>query len=299
MQQIDWNNRAIPDSTQFYVPPFFASYWDSTMTSVWESQLPLLWLGGLNFQRQSYYGPSGWPAQQSILLAQPYTGSEQVPTTSSQSGNWKTTYSNPYVVRAAVNFPSADGVEAQVSNGSANADFNYRMVAQNNNGAEQSYFLSFPASVSKHDETLAYSLSGQGDPGGGTYAYYNPPYAGSRSSMDIYVDGLQVYTSAGYFDHNSNYQDQWTNLQWTAGAAPAPGSSVLIFLGSLQPGASFTVDVVMRSEAASTATYCGNTDYLEFSPPNDHQINCFILKETIPIPAANSSVAFKLSNVSF
>jgi hypothetical protein len=194
------------------------------------------------------------------------------------------------VVRAAVNFPANASVEARVSNGSANADFNYRVTGTNNNAAALDYFLSFPAPKFSRTETVAYSLSSPSDSNGGTYSYVNTKSAGSRSAIDIYVDGLPVFTSASYFDHNSAYEDAFGKLEWTAGAQVAD-PNVLIYLGKIPSGGSFTVDVVERAEAAANSTTCGYTDFIGFQTPYSHVNNCFDLKETVSIPTTNNSIA--------
>jgi hypothetical protein len=292
LQPIDWNQEAIAaENTR---RTLFPTYQSSTVSSVWQDEIPLFFLGGaFNVYRPTYYGGSPWPPQQNVALQEPYAGSSQMATTSSVSGNWKTTYSNPYVVRAAVNFPAPANVEARVSNGSANADFNYRMTTTNGSGVARDYFLTFLTPQLGRTVAIPYSLSSSSDSNGGTYSYINPPSASSRSAFDVYVDGLPVFSDANYYDHNAAYQDAFGSETFNFGLQ-APLPSVLIYLGKIPSGGNLTVDVVMRAEATANSPNCGTTQYMGFQPPYDLQKNCFDLDETISIPANNPSVAMSV-----
>jgi hypothetical protein len=225
-------------------------------------------------------------------VEQPFAAQESVAFTPFNQGNWKTVYSNSYMVRAAVDFPTGHGVTAEVSNGTAYTDFNYRITAVNNYGAPEDYFLTFPTPKSSRTVSPAFSLSSSSDSNGGTYSYINPQSASSTSAFDVYVDGLPVYSTASFFDHAATYTDPFQKLETSFGAAPV-SPNVLIYLGKIPAGNSFTVDLVMHAEATANAPQCGTQTFPTLNPP-EVQYNCFDLDETFPIPSANSAISFKV-----
>jgi hypothetical protein len=269
----------------------------STLSSIWHNQLPLVYLGFFDFYRPTYYMGAGWAPPSTPTAPQPYTGGLGLPTHTVTTNNLITTYSNPYVVRAEVDFSNPDGVTAMVSNGWAYADFNYRVYALNSSGSAKDYYLYFPNVKTNRSVQVPFSLSSPSDPGGGTYSYVNPPWALSASSADVYVDGLPVYSSASVFDHPPTSTDAFQKLETTFGTT-VTNPFILIYLGKIPSGNSVTADLVIHAEANADSPKCG-TQYFSnyYDPPPTLQNNCLSLIESIPIPAVSGNVKFEvLSN---
>jgi len=121
----------------------------STVSTVWQDQIQVIWLGGWNVYRPEYYAGTGWSPQAGPAVVQPAPIESAVATVPKLATNPQETYSNPYVVRSAVDFGPGNGVNARVSNGKAYTDFNYRVSTTNNNGSTRDYFLTFPTPNSK------------------------------------------------------------------------------------------------------------------------------------------------------
>ena len=286
MQPIDWYKESITPVS------FPAGYGYTTLSSVWQNQIPLFWLGGLNFYRPAYYAGPGWAPQLSPAAVQPYAAASQVATTTTVQNNLTTYYSDPYLVRAAVDFPNPDAVDARVSNGTAFANFSYRINALNTYGNTQDYFLTFPVPKATRIYTVPYSLSSAGDYNGGTYSYVNPKFVSSTNAIDVYVDGLPVYSSAGFFDHARTYANAFQKLETSFGQQIFD-PNVLIYLGKIPAGGSFTVDLVIRAEATADSSTCGTT-YLTGYSGNKLEYNCLDMNERISIPESGSGISFKV-----
>lgn len=266
----------------------------STLSSIWHNQIPLVILGFFNFYRPTYYMGPGWAPQWSPTQVEPYAGNLGIPTHSTTQNNLITTYSNAYVVQAAVDFANPNGVRATVSNGWAYADFNYRVNVINSNGSAQNYYLRFPNVTTNRTITIPYNLSSSSDSNGGTYSYINPPSFFSASSMDVYVEGLPVYSNANAVDHPPTSTDAFQQLPINFGTS-VPNPYILIYLGKIPSGGSFTTDLVMHAEANANSTKCG-TQYFPnyYDPPPTLQNNCLLVNENLPIPAANGNIKFEI-----
>ncbi len=266
----------------------------STLSSIWHNQLPLVYLGFFDFYRPTYYMGAGWAPPSSPTPQQPYAGGLGIPTHTITTNNLITTYSNPYVVRAEVDFASPNGVTASVSNGWAYANFNYRTYVLNSNGSAQDYYLYFPNVATNRTVQVPFSLSSPSDPGGGTYSYINVPWAYSASSIDVYVDGLPVYSSASTFDHPPTSTDAFQKLETTFGTTVTK-PYILIYLGKIPSGGSFTTDLIMHAEANADSTKCGSQYFANYyDPPPTLQYNCLVLNESLPIPAAGGNILFQV-----
>jgi len=259
---------------------------NSTLSSVWHDQLPLIYLGNWMFYRPAWYNGNNWAPQWSVLLQQPYPAERDVPTQTSVSGNVSTYYSNQYVVRSAVRFPNPSDVQAEVANGTAHADMNYRVMVTNTSGQTADYFISLPTPklTRKYTEPFSYN--------NGAYAYPNYGSAASMSSFEIYVDGLPVFSQNSMLEHPKSSADAHVKLETSFGPNAIPNPTVLIYLGKMAANATFTVDMVVRAEATAAAS-CGTSFMSSFGQEYITK-NCLDLTETAPIPVANSSIALKV-----
>ena len=75
MQPVNWNE-VVNSQNQ----PAAASSQYSTLSSVWHDQLPIIWLGGWNFYRPSWYSGPGWAPQESANVEQPFAAVKAIPT---------------------------------------------------------------------------------------------------------------------------------------------------------------------------------------------------------------------------
>lgn len=266
--------------------PLPSQYENSTLSSVWHDQLPLIYLGNWMFYRPAWYAGNNWAPQWSVLLQQPYAAERDVPTQTSVSGNVTTYYSNPYVVKAAVDFPNLSDVQARVANGTAHADLSYRVMATNTSGQTADYYISLPTPklTRKYSEPYSYNNN--------VYAYPNYGSAASMSAFEIYVDGLPVFSQSSMLEHPKLSADAHVKLETAFGPSAIPNPTVLIYLGKIPANNTFTVDMVVRAEATAAAT-CGTSFTNSFGQEYITK-QCLDLTETAPIPVANSSIALKV-----
>lgn len=114
--------------------------------------------------------------------------------------------------------------------------------------------------------------------------YTNPDRAQSRAAVDVYVDGIPVWSSEENnlvpkrFNPPDNTQLQ---LSWDQ---PLDGADMTLFLGRLPPGSTRTVAVVMRADLRVDAPPCQN-----YTGPDhvDYQ-SCHSQREGLALPGYNS-----------
>ncbi|MBC7928877.1 MAG: hypothetical protein H7039_24805 [Bryobacteraceae bacterium] len=175
-------------------------------------------------------------------------------------------------------------VAAVFKNGSALASTSYALNVEHIGAVTSDYFLNLSIPEVLRFLNPAYRL----EPGsnGGTYVFYAPASARSRSAVDVYVDGLPVWsTESTYMFPDSDNPFAKIENKWGNAQSPQSGNAIL-YLGRLGTGKSFRISMVVRTEAFSGATYCGSETSWGF-----RTMHCFDLSERVLLPVpANSQV---------
>ncbi|MFN7935181.1 MAG: hypothetical protein U0R19_17760 [Bryobacteraceae bacterium] len=112
-------------------------------------------------------------------------------------------------------------------------------------GAAQDYFLNIQHPTFQRTVDSAYTLT----PGsnGGTYIYTKPTNANSRATVEIYADGLPVWSSESSYQYPKGQATYaWDNVGTNWGKASAAGFSTL-YLGKLNAGSTVILTMVVRT----------------------------------------------------
>lgn len=121
-------------------------------------------------------------------------------------------------------------------------------------GAAQDYFLNVQHPTFQRNVESAYTLT----PGsnGGTYTYFKPTNANSRAAVEIYADGLPIWSSeTAYHYPNGSAVYAWDNAGTSWGKASPAGYSTL-YLGKLTAGKTVIITMVVRTATAVKMDSC-------------------------------------------
>jgi hypothetical protein len=110
---------------------------------------------------------------------------------------------------------------------------------------------------------------------------YGPKSAASRSSVDIYVNGLPVWSRENTFHRPANFSgNDGINLTWDS---QFNGGTEILYLGRLAAGSTMLISYVMSTEARADAPQCGKTSHTY--PAGPTEVNCFTISESLSLPA--------------
>jgi hypothetical protein len=165
----------------------------------------------------------------------------------------------------------------------ASATVSYAARIEHTGSAPLDYFVELKVPSYQRDATPAYDLSSSSDSGGGTYTYHVPDSAKSRGAVDVYVDGLPVWSneSVYHFPDDPN-NDPFAEQEWSWGNPAGPATSTL-YLGRLSSGKSLTVTLIARTNVNAKADYCGIQG--PFSPFGDPEfsVHCLQVSQSIEL----------------
>lgn len=127
-------------------------------------------------------------------------------------------------------------------------------------GVAQDYFLNVQHPTFQRNVESAYTLAPGGN--GGTYVYQKPTNANSRAAVEIYADGLPIWSSeTAYHYPNGSAVYAWDNAGTSWGKASQAGYSTL-YLGKLTAGRTVIINVVVRTATAVKMDNCAyDSDY--------------------------------------
>jgi hypothetical protein len=167
--------------------------------------------------------------------------------------------------------------------GAATASSSYAMQVQHFGALTHNYYLSIKAPELSQKHSPAYRL----EPGsnGGTYVYYEPTAAKSRSAVDVYVDGLPVWSTERIYAYPDGADDPFAAYEHEWGAAQSNSGDVVLYLGRLSAGQSVRITMVVRTDGQATANTCGS----ESAGWNNTIKHCFDLQERVLLPTNGPS----------
>lgn len=131
--------------------------------------------------------------------------------------------------------------------GAVVASYAIRLTTPRSAGSTRTY-LSFGVPESLRKAFVPWAVGG---PGGNDNVYSRPRNIQARSAVDVYVDGLAVWSSEDALVAPRN--GHTNRLLW---GEPLGTGRVTLFLGTLPPSSQRTVSLVIRSEHRTEAPNC-------------------------------------------
>ncbi len=169
----------------------------------------------------------------------------------------------------------------------------YRIKVDHTGAQPLDYFINLNIPTLKRNVQPGYNLCCAGDDNGGTYDYIRPTSWDARHEVDIYVDGLPVWSSASTATYPANPQGSpfdAVEAKWDKTAGP--GSSTL-YLGRLSAGQSLTITFEAKADAQGQSQ-CGIES--PGSPwSNTYTVHCLDVVEQIQMQAGSDGKAVSFS----
>jgi hypothetical protein len=191
-------------------------------------------------------------------------------------------FNSDFYRRAAVDFPTfgTRAVSALTSkSGEARAAYSHHLRIVNDSAATRNYFIEFTRPTRSAGRAEATYLIDN------FILTYGPKSAASRSSVDIYVNGLPVWSRANTFHRPINFSgNDGIDLAWDTQFS---GGSEILYLGRLAAGATMQISYVMSTEARADAPQCGKTSHTY--PAGPTEVNCYTISESLSLPATQSA----------
>jgi hypothetical protein len=256
---------------------------------------------GIDTEAGPFFAIQPWTA--ALAAAPSYPNFQrQALTLSYMQGNAQFEYDRNITRYAAVNMAVADPkiVQAEAypdQHGgvpTAKSVVTYRIRVDHTGAQPLDYFLDLNIPTIKRTLSPAYSLCCSGDDNGGTYDYFRPTSFDARAEVDIYVDGLPVWSSASSVTYPADPQGTpFDTVEAKWGKPAGPGSSTL-YLGRLSAGQSLIITFEAKADARAQSQ-CG------IEPPgsylsNTYTIHCLDVAQTIQMNhgSDNKAVSFNV-----
>ncbi|MFT3818498.1 MAG: hypothetical protein QM750_12820 [Rubrivivax sp.] len=157
-------------------------------------------------------------------------------------------------------------------------------------GAKRTY-LEFRVPALRRGWQLAYTMGG---PSGYEYIYTQATRLQTRSAVDVYVDGLPVWSSASNALQPKRFNPPGLNpliLDWDQ---PLVDDTVTLYLGTLPAGSVRSVAMVLRTDLRTEAPTCKNSH----ENGTTYQ-RCHSQREAISLPADSVSSGGPLPFISY
>ena len=223
--------------------------------------------------------PGPWPTAASNSVSHPTIkrqtnspGSQPLPDGGSVS------YYKPYFELASVGVANnKQTTNASVyRTGSSTASTSYNVKIEHFGAGSHDYYLNLTVPQITRFVNAAYNLV----PGsnGGTYVFLAPKKAASRASVDVYADGLPIWSSESVYRFPDDSPNHGAKFEYKWGSTQAANSVVSLYLGRFSTGQSVRISVVVRTDARSEANTCGS----EVSGMYETR-HCFDLRQTVDL----------------
>jgi hypothetical protein len=178
------------------------------------------------------------------------------------------------------------GGQPTPQNGTATAAMAYHVVAQNPSSGARDYFIHFYAPVPHDGPTLAYNMISNQP------IFLTQDYAKGRSSVDVLVNGLPVWSTASHYFFPEDYSGPPTAGFKTSWGYAAADDEYRIFVGRFAAGATFTIDYIVHADSAARAPKCGTES--QVGPTTIYYARCFLMGNGRDLPAINASERFEI-----
>jgi hypothetical protein len=247
--------------------------------------------GSIDTEPTPYFAMIPWTAAFLGFPTQPWLRRLK-PTVPYTDGNATFTYANGNARLALVNmpaFPTKRVTSGTFGSGTVAAAVSYVVRIEHTGSDPLDYFVDLQVPADKRTVTPAYDLCCSGDPNGGTYSYHRPKAAQARGAIDLYANGLPVWTNEDTYLYpglpNSNPFDH-IDFLWGKPAGPA---TTTLFLGRLHGGDTVTVTEIARTDVKGNATDCGVEGPFGFYPNLDFTVHCLELRQDIEMVSGGAA----------
>lgn len=225
--------------------------------------------------------PGSWPALWNNNVLHPSVKRQtNSPAPQQLEDGGKLVWEKPYTQlgQAGLNNQGKQVTTAAVfGSGTGSASSSYTMKIEHFGGGSADYYMSVTAPVLQRFLQSAYNLVNGSN--GGTYVFLKPTSASSRASVDIYADGLPIWTSESAYAYPNNTDNPTAKHEWKWGAAQSAPANVTLYLGRLSTGKSLRISVVVRTDATAVANTCG----VESHSFSDDIRHCLDLAEVVSL----------------
>jgi len=252
----------------------------------------------------STYKPLGWPGPFSTIFPDPAVVERSIPTpqgTVDSSGR-EIVHDSTFYERAAVDVNRAgmsltakvyqSGNQPTGQNGTAAAVLAYHTRVQNQSSGGRDFFVRFTAPKSLKSLSAADYIGG---PSGNQPMYYTQKYAKARSSVDVLVNGMPVWsTASNYFFPEEFTGGPYEGFRNNWGSA-SDDDIYTVFVGRFASGAIFNLDFIVRADSVARAPQCGKDTEPATYPNPRVLMHCFLLGEGRDLPdASNAQQRFEI-----
>ena len=247
--------------------------------------------GSIDSEPTGYFSMPPWSSAFHNFLFFPFLRRLD-PTADYMDGNATFEYDISYFRRALVDMSSSTTkqVESALSKSAAvSAAVSYAARIEHTGADPLDYFMVLKVPAYDRKVNPAYDLCCSGDPNGGTYSYHRPKAAKARGAVDVYVDGLPVWSNeSAYMYPALASSDPFDSFERSWGKDPGPAQSTL-YLGRLSAGDTLTVDMISRTDVSSDAPDCGIEG--PFSPFGDpvYSVHCFNMRQQIVLQPGSAN----------
>ncbi|TVZ40957.1 hypothetical protein P886_0293 [Alteromonadaceae bacterium 2753L.S.0a.02] len=231
-----------------------------------------------------HISPSSWPAPFHNSLVSPYQVVREDATPQGQLNNYgyQQFYDWDYFERSATAYNPQEHyiVSEEFSSGEAQGVTQVHIEASNNATNSRQYFAYFVVPERVFAKNFAYNLV----PGsnGGTYVYKEQNSGFTRSLVEVVVDGLPVWTQTSGYNYPEDFIGN-TFFDLTLLWGESSATSARLFLGTFEPGESFTLDYSIFTDALVDAPNCG-TESLGYWGDYATVHHCYGLSEKRNLP---------------
>jgi hypothetical protein len=243
--------------------------------------------GSIDTEPTAYFGIPPWTA--AWVGAPTHPNVERVePALPFVQGGATFQYSPPTSRTATADMASSPkrvaSTTATDGRGVASAAATYSARIAHTGSTARDYFLELKVPAFDRAVTPAYDLCCSGDPNGGTYTYHRPTSAKTRAAVDLYADGLPIWSSESIYRYpelanGSPFDEQL--FHWGKDAGPATST---LYLGRLSAGKSLTVSMVSRTNVNAKASDCGMEDVTgPFDTDPELLLHCLSIREEIDL----------------
>ena len=196
--------------------------------------------------------------------------------------------------RAAVEFDPAHKSGRSVSSdtyatGSGSAVLTYT-VQLTTGPASANWYVDFKPPVLTRIVRTAFFIGG---PSGNEPIDHQPDATAARSAVDVYVDGLPVWSSESSHHVPATFDGQFAadaiQLSWDRSLG---GSRTVLYLGLLPPGLTLNIALLVRVDEQIDAPDCF-TDHMSL-PVNTTIHHCHEQLEALSLPAKRTSAGTRL-----
>jgi hypothetical protein len=239
--------------------------------------------GSIDTEPTPYFATPPWSALFLPFPTLPWL-QRLTPTVPYMDGKSTFTYANSNSRLTRVNMlaiPTKHVLSESFGSGTVAAAVSYTVRIEHTGSDPLDYFVDLQVPADTRTAAPGYDLCCPGDPNGGTYTYHQPKAAQARGAIDLYANGLPVWTNEDtYLYPGLPNSSPFDHIDFLWGKAAGPATTTL-FLGRLHSGDTLTVTEIVHSDVQANAPDCGIEGPFGFYPNFDYTVHCLELRQDI------------------